>query len=66
MILQNPTTAPIPPTASTATERTPSTTPPAGPPQVDLGSYADHDALIAVLRASGPLDNEDVAAVAEG
>jgi hypothetical protein len=40
-----------------------------GPPQVDLGSFADQDSLLRALQTIGstsPLDNEDVAAVAEG
>ena len=40
-----------------------------GPPQVDLGFFADQDSLLRALQTSGstsPLDNEDVAAVAEG
>lgn len=39
------------------------------PPQVDIGSFADQDSLLRALQTIGstsPLDNEDVAAVAEG
>jgi hypothetical protein len=40
-----------------------------GPPQVDLGTFADQDSLLRALQtigATSALDNEDVAAVAEG
>jgi hypothetical protein len=39
------------------------------PPQVDIGSFPDQDSLLRALQTIGstsPLDNEDVAAVAEG
>jgi hypothetical protein len=54
------------PTTSLSPDGPPSGPPPPGPPQVDLGSFYDQDALIAALQASGPLNNEDTAANVEG